>query len=71
MGAETLKLSYEAEDDILYMHFKDGPASKVNEVEDGVIVELDSSGEVMGIEVWGIRKAGLLKQLAQIATPSQ
>ena len=52
-----MKLSYDAEDDILYLHFKDGPASKVSEVEDGVIVELDSK-EVMGIEVWGNRKAG-------------
>ncbi len=49
------------------MHFKDGPTESVKEVEDDVIVELDRDGEVMGIEVWGIRKKGVLKQLTQIA----
>ena len=63
-----MKVSYDSEDDILYMHFKDGPAEAVKEVEDNVIVELDSKGEVMGIELWGIRKKGVLKQLAQVAT---
>jgi uncharacterized protein YuzE len=51
-----MKVSYDSEDDILYMHFKDGPAEAVREVGDGVIVELDEKGEVMGIELWGIRK---------------
>jgi uncharacterized protein YuzE len=38
------------------------------EVEDEVVVELDKKGEVMGIEVWGIKRKGVLKQLAQIPT---
>jgi uncharacterized protein YuzE len=66
-----MKVSYDSEDDILYMHFKDWPAEAVREVEDGVIVELDEKGEVMGIELWGIRKKGGLKQLKQIAVTHQ
>ncbi len=62
-----MKVSYDSEDDVLYMHFKNGPAETVKEVEDNVIVELDEKGEVMGIELWGIRKKGVLKQLTQIA----
>lgn len=62
-----MKLNYDSESDILYMHFRDGPAEAVTEVDDSVIVELDSKGEVKGIELWGIRKRGVLKQLAQIA----
>lgn len=62
-----MKFSYDPEQDILYLHFKDGPAHIVKEVEDRVIVELDSAGEVMGIELWGVRKKGLLKQLMEIA----
>ncbi len=49
------------------MHFKDGSAESVREVEDDVVVEFDRDGEVMGIEVWSIRKKGVLKQLTQIA----
>ena len=62
-----MKVSYDSEDDVLYMHFKDGPAEAVKEVEDNVVVELDGNGEVMGIELWGIKRKGVLKQLTQIA----
>ena len=62
-----MKVSYDSEDDILYMHFKDGPAEAVKEVEDNVVVELDQRGEVMGIELWGARKKGVLRQLAKAA----
>ena len=58
-----MKLDYDAEGDILYFHFKDGPAESVKEVEDNVMVELDDDGEVMGIEVWGAKKKGVLRRL--------
>ena len=62
-----MKVSYDSEDDILYMHFKDGPAEAVKEVEDNVVVELDQRGEVMGIELWESKRRGVLKKLTQIA----
>ena len=62
-----MKMNYDSKEDVLYMHFKNGPCESVKEVEDNVIVELDRDGEVMGIELWGIRKKGVLKQLSQIA----
>jgi uncharacterized protein YuzE len=58
-----MKLDYDAKDDVLYFHFRDGPAESVKEVEDNVMVELDDDGEVMGIEVWGAKKSGVLRQL--------
>lgn len=63
-----MKLDYSADDDILYFHFKDGPAESVKEVEDNVMVELDKEGQVMGIEVWGAKKKGVLGQLMQAAS---
>ncbi len=65
-----MRLSYDPEHEILYIHFKDGPAQAVKEVEDGVIVEVDSAGEVMGIELWGAKKKGLLNKLVEITTSS-
>ena len=62
-----MKVSYDPNEDVLYMHFRKGPSDTVKEVEDNVIVELDRDGEVMGIELWGIKKKGVLKQLSQIA----
>ena len=61
-----MRLSYGSKSDILYMHFKNGPAESVKEVEDNVVVELDNKGEVMGIELWDIRRTGILKELTQI-----
>lgn len=65
-----MKLSYDPEVDILYFRFTDGPAESVREVEDGVVVELDKKGGVMRIEVWGLRKKGVIKQSAQAAVPA-
>jgi len=62
-----MKVSYDAEDDILYMHFKDGPADSVREVEDGVVIEPDAKGEVMGIELSGLKKKKeVVRRLTQI-----
>lgn len=38
------------------MHFKDCIANEVIKVKDGVIVELDEKGNIMGIEVWNALK---------------
>ena len=62
-----MKLRYDPESDILYLHFKDGRAQMVKEVADNVMVETDARGEVMGIEMWEIRKRGVLDQLAKVA----
>jgi uncharacterized protein YuzE len=58
-----MKLDYDAKDDVLYFHFKNGPAETVKEIEENVMVELDDEGEVMGIEVWGAKKKGVFRQL--------
>jgi len=52
-----MKVACDFEMGILYMHFRDGLA------EDGVMVEFDKGSEVMGVELWGIRKTGVLKEL--------
>ncbi len=64
-----LKFSYDSQQDILYFHFKDGPSQSIKENENNVIVELDESGELMGIEFWKAKKRGLLKQLTEISIP--
>ena len=64
--AEGLRFSYDHENDILYIHLKDGPSESLEELEDGIIVERDDRGIVMGIEVWDAKKRGILKQLAEI-----
>jgi uncharacterized protein YuzE len=61
-----VKFSYDPREDVLYFHFKEGPSESLKEIENNVIVELDDSGELMGIEFWNAKKKGLLKQLTDI-----
>ena len=49
MGRKEMKLDYDAKDDVLYFHFRDGPAQSVKEVEDNVMVELDDDGNPFAV----------------------
>jgi uncharacterized protein YuzE len=56
---QPVKVLYDTETDILYLHFIDGTAEEVIEAGDNVIVELDEKGRIMGIEIWNASKEGL------------
>ncbi|MBS7627061.1 DUF2283 domain-containing protein [Candidatus Bathyarchaeota archaeon] len=62
--------SYDPGQEILYLHFKDGPARIVKEVGDRVVFEMDGAGEVMGIELRDAREKDLLEHLVKIAVSS-
>ena len=43
-----MKLHYYPETDSLYVEFKAGPGAETREVSDGLNVDLDAAGEVVG-----------------------
>jgi uncharacterized protein YuzE len=49
---QPVKVLYDPETDILYLHFIEGAVEEVIEAGDNVIVELDEKGRIMGIEIW-------------------
>ena len=61
-----LKVLYDPETDILYLHFADGEVEEVIEAGDGVVVELGGEGRIMGVEVWGASKRGVIEELRRI-----
>jgi uncharacterized protein YuzE len=63
-----LKVLYDPEADILYLHFMDGVAEEVLDAGDNIVLELDKNKRVMGIEVWGASKRGVLEELKKILT---
>lgn len=48
---KKMKIEYDKETDALYVFFRTVEVGKSNEVEEGVIVDFDSSGHIAGIEI--------------------
>lgn len=46
-----MKIEYSKAADALYVYFKQGEVAKSKEVGEGVVVDLDAEGHVIGIEV--------------------
>lgn len=46
-----MKLSYDKETDSLYIHLSNTPSVDSDEVADGVVLDFDSKGTLVGIDV--------------------
>ena len=53
-----MKVFYYPETDTLYIEFKDTPSVESEEIADGIVVDYDESGEVIGIEIEHATKKG-------------
>lgn len=63
MERGKMKASYDKEEDILYLLFKEGPSYEVIEADPDVHLELDKKGKIMGIEIWNAKQSGLIKKV--------
>ena len=64
-----MRLQYYPETDSLYVEFKDGPGVETREVTDGLNVDLDAGGEVVGFDIDHASKCLDLSTLAAEALP--
>jgi uncharacterized protein YuzE len=69
--APPLKVLYDPETDILYFHFADGEVEELLEAGDGVVVELGKEGRIMGVEVWGASRRGVIEELRRVVAAAQ
>ncbi len=46
-----MKIEYSKEADALYVHFKEEYVAKSKEIEDGIVIDFDKNGQIIGIEV--------------------
>jgi uncharacterized protein YuzE len=46
-----MRLSYDPETDSLYIHLVERPSTDSNEVADGVVLDFDDVGGIVGIDV--------------------
>jgi len=48
---DTMKISYDKATDSLYIHLVDRPSMDSDEVNDGVVLEFDANGALVGIDL--------------------
>jgi uncharacterized protein YuzE len=46
-----MKLHYDPETDSLYIELKDAPGTQTREIVEGLVVDLDANGDVVGFDI--------------------
>jgi len=64
-----MKLQYYPETDSLYIELKDSPGSETREIVQGLNVDLDAKGEVVGFDIDHASRKLDLSKIETIALP--
>jgi uncharacterized protein YuzE len=65
-----MKLHYYPETDSLYIELKSAPGMQTLEIVDGLLVDLDEHGDVVGFDIDGASHKLDLSKIETIALPS-
>lgn len=64
-----MKLHYYPETDSLYIELKDVPGAETREIVEGLVVDLDARGNVVGLDIDHASKKLDLSKIETIALP--
>jgi uncharacterized protein YuzE len=64
-----MKLHYYPETDSLYIELKSGPGAETREIVEGLLVDLDADGNVVGLDIDRASKKLDLSTVETIALP--
>ena len=64
-----MKLHYYPETDSLYIELKSSPGTETREVAEGLVVDLDAKGEVVGFDIDNASRKLDLSKIETIALP--
>jgi uncharacterized protein YuzE len=64
-----MKLHYYSETDSLYIELKQTPGTQTREVAEGLVVDLDASGQVVGFDIDRASQRFDLSSLETVALP--
>ena len=56
MGENQMKVRYDSDSDILYLLIKGGVIEDTIEVSEDLFVEYDEKRDIVGIELWRVRR---------------
>ncbi|GIX28843.1 MAG: hypothetical protein KatS3mg123_2724 [Burkholderiales bacterium] len=66
-----MKLSYYADTDSLYIDLSEQPSAESREISEGVVLDYDANGNLVGIDIDNASKKVQLQQLILNKLPSQ
>jgi len=61
-----MKIEYSKEADAIYVYFKEDYVAKSTEIEDGVVIDFDEKGHLIGIEVLDVSHRFSLSDIANV-----
>ena len=61
-----MKIEYSKEADAIYVYFKEEFVAKSKEIEDGVVVDFDEKGQLIGIEVLDVSQRFSLSDIVNV-----
>ena len=61
-----MKIEYSKEADAIYVYFKEEYVAKSKEIEDGVVVDFDEKGQLIGIEVLDVSQRFKLSDIVHV-----
>jgi len=61
-----VKIEYSKEADAIYVYFKEAFVAKSKEIEDGVVIDFDEKGQLIGIEVLDVSQRFSLADIVNV-----
>lgn len=65
-----MKLNYYADTDSLYIDLSEKPSAESREISEGIVLDYDASGDLVGIDIDNASRKVQLKQLILSKLPS-
>ena len=65
-NGNTMKIEYSKEADAIYVYFTEAYVAKSKEIEDGVAVDFDEEGRLIGIEVLDVSRRFSLADIVNV-----
>ena len=62
-----MRIEYDREADALYIHLREVPVADTTDVEEGVMVDLDAEGHIVGVEILDASKRLSPEELSKVA----
>jgi len=62
-----MKIEYSKEADAIYVYFREEYVAKSKEIEDGVIIDFDRNGQLIGIEVLDVSQRFSLSDIVNVS----
>ena len=63
---DRMKIEYSKEADAIYVYFKEDFVASSREIEDGVVIDFDDKGQLIGIEVLDVSQRFSLSDIVNV-----